>query len=223
MTAPWRNCRASTTLLAEINARWPGRDKTSDGAIGDAAHATRASDHNPFIKDSRGVGVVRARDVDKDGIDAAWCVEHLRALGAARDPRLVPGGYIIFNRRITQPDFRSWRVYTGANPHERHFHVSFSTDPDGFDLATSWGIAPATTADQEPDLTPEDRAYLDKRLAADRAYLDQRFADLWGLWGVRPDPADPRYRRDRLTDIWDRIAVLEDKIDRLRADRPGPN
>lgn len=135
----WRNCNASIALVNEINAKYPNRDKASDGTIGDAAHATRDSDHNPWIVVD-GQGVVRARDVDKDGIDAAWIVEELRKKGAAGDPRLVGGGYIIFNRRITSPDFRTWNVYNGTNPHDKHFHVSFSQNRAGFDNGGAWNL-----------------------------------------------------------------------------------
>lgn len=144
----WRNCEASVTLVNEINARWPKRDKASDGTIGDAAHASRDSDHNPWVI-VNGQGVVRARDVDKDGIDAAWIVEELRKKGAAGDPRLAGGGYIIFNRRITSPDFKTWKVYTGSNPHDKHFHVSFSLNRAGFDSKLPWNLgvpAPAKPA-----------------------------------------------------------------------------
>jgi hypothetical protein len=156
MATPWRNCRASITLADEINRRWPGRDRASDGTVGDAAHATRTSDHNPWVVVD-GVGVVRARDIDKDGIDAPWLVEHLRALGAAGDPRLTGGGYIIFNRRITRPDFTGWREYTGSNPHTSHAHVSFSRDRAGFDSAAPWAIHPAASAPstEDDDMTPE--------------------------------------------------------------------
>jgi hypothetical protein len=133
----WRNCKASETLVAAVNKRWPKRDKASDGTIGDAAHATRVSDHNPWMVVA-GVGVVRARDIDKDGIDAAWLAEQLRKLGAAGDPRLTGGGYVIFNRRITSPDFSHWNEYTGSNPHTGHVHVSFSRNRAGFDSAAGW-------------------------------------------------------------------------------------
>lgn len=153
----WRNCAASLTLIAEINARWPNRDKTSDGTIGDASHRSRssASDHNPWIQDNKGVGVVRARDIDKDGINAAWLAEHLRKLGSKGDHRLFPGGYVIFNRRISSPDFSGWRTYVGTNPHEKHVHVSFTTDEAGFDSTAPWGITTASTSTEEIDLTPE--------------------------------------------------------------------
>jgi hypothetical protein len=133
----WRNCQASLTLVAAINAKWPARDKASDGTIGDAAHATRSSDHNPWVVVG-GMGIVRARDVDKDGIDAAWCVEELRKLGRAGDPRLAGGGYVIYNRRITKPDFSGWSVYTGTNPHDHHFHVSYSLNEAGYDSQAGW-------------------------------------------------------------------------------------
>jgi hypothetical protein len=136
----WRNCNASLALIKEINARWPNRDRSSDGTIGDAAHATRNSDHNPWIKVG-GQGVVRARDIDKDGIDAAWLAEYLRGLGARGDGRLTGGGYIIFNRRITVPSFSGWKSYTGSNPHTHHLHVSFSRNQSGFDSKGSWGIS----------------------------------------------------------------------------------
>jgi hypothetical protein len=141
----WRNCQASLTLVAAINAKWPGRDKGSDGTIGDAAHATRSSDHNPWLTVA-GTGVVRARDVDRDGVDLPWLFEELRKLGAAGDPRLAGGGYLILNRRITRPDFRSWAVYNGSNPHDKHGHVSFSRDPAGFDSQAPWPFLAVASA-----------------------------------------------------------------------------
>lgn len=135
----WRSCNASLSFVAALNARYPSRDKGSDGTIGNAAHASRSSDHNPWIKVGS-TGVVRARDVDKDGVDAAWIVEELRKLGAAGDPRLAGGGYIIFNRRITKGDFSGWAVYNGSNPHTKHFHISFSRNQAGFDSKAGWAF-----------------------------------------------------------------------------------
>lgn len=142
----WRNCKASEALVEEINKRWPKRDKTSDGTIGDAEHASRQSDHNPWVKDSKGVGVVRARDIDKDGIEAEWLAEYLRQAGLKGDPRLKNQGYVIFNHRITSPDFKQWNPYTGANAHEHHVHVSFSVNQSGYDSTASWGIYPKVAA-----------------------------------------------------------------------------
>jgi hypothetical protein len=159
----WRNCQASLSLIAEVNQRWPNRDKTSDGTIGDVAHQNEgsSSDHNPWIVVS-GVGVVRARDIDSDGIDAAWLAEYLRQLGAHGDPRLNNYGYIIFNRKITSPDFSTWQVYNGIDPHTSHIHISFSRLQSGFDSNVPWGITTSIIVPSEDDLTPDQAAALDE-------------------------------------------------------------
>lgn len=138
----WRLAYALVALRNGVNAKWPGRDKTSDGTIGDAAHASRASDHNPFVIVDD-VGVVRALDIDVDGIDAGWVAEQLRLLGAADDPRLTGGGYVILNHRITSNDFSHWNAYTGSDPHTGHIHVSFSLNRAGFDSTAMWGFLAA--------------------------------------------------------------------------------
>ncbi|MFK0249295.1 peptidoglycan-binding protein [Amycolatopsis azurea] len=135
----WRLANALVDLRNEVNIRWPSRDRASDGTIGDAAHASRSSDHNPWVKDALGVGVVRALDVDVDGIDSGWLAEYLRQRGRNGDLRLTGGGYVILNRRITNNDFSGWHAYTGSNPHTSHLHVSFSRTR--YDDRGSWGIA----------------------------------------------------------------------------------
>ena len=57
----WRLAKSIKTLLDQVNAENPHRRKDSDGGIGDAAHASRSSDHNPYIV-VKGQGVVRAFD-----------------------------------------------------------------------------------------------------------------------------------------------------------------
>lgn len=104
-------------LRTEINRRWPNRDKSSDGAIGDASHAARKSDHNP---DWDAGGVVRAIDVDKDGI----VVNELLA-AVVRDPRVA---YVIWNKRIASATDDGipwdWEPYDGENDHTHHIHIS---------------------------------------------------------------------------------------------------
>lgn len=136
---PWRVARSLLQLRAEIDAVAPDRSRASDGTIGDAAHAARTSDHNPYIVDAAGIGVVRALDVTHDpngGCDARELAEHVRQLGAAGDPRVR---YVISDHRIASPiGGWAWRRYTGANPHTLHTHVSVVEGP-AYDLEIPWG------------------------------------------------------------------------------------
>jgi hypothetical protein len=144
----WRVATSLLVLRAEIDAKWPNRDRRSDGTIGDAAHISegQASDHNPWIVDG-GIGVVRALDIDVDGIDAAWYSEHVRQLGAAGDHRLTDHGYVIFNRRIASGTGGwGWRAYTGPSPHTDHVHVSVARNKAGYDSTAAWGIHGAPPA-----------------------------------------------------------------------------
>jgi hypothetical protein len=106
---------ALLALRNAIDARWPSRDKASDGIMGDAAHQARASDHNQG----------NALDVTHDPANGP----DLEALAAALigDERVH---YVIWNERIRNRAFEggAWRPYTGANPHTKHLHVSVSAE-----------------------------------------------------------------------------------------------
>ena len=118
-----RLARSLTQLLKEVDARWPGRDRGADRV-------------------ENGRGVVRELDIDAGGIRADLLVEYLRQLAVNGDPRLVNGGYVVFNNRIaSEIGGWHWRVYKGDNPHTSHFHVSVSLDPAGYDAGDGWGIA----------------------------------------------------------------------------------
>lgn len=134
----WRPAKSLSRLKREIDGRWPNRDRRTDGFIGDAAHCGGGgtSDHCP-----NSAGVVRAFDIDADGIRTAWLAEHLRQLGERGDPRLTDGGYVIYNRRIASSvgEWR-WRHYTGESPHTDHIHVSVSTKASGYDKGGAWRV-----------------------------------------------------------------------------------
>ena len=110
----WYTAPSLIQLRNELNAAHPGRDKSSDGFVGDTAHAARKSDHNP---DYSAGGVVRAGDFDKDGIDTA---KLLRIVCA--DDRVE---YVIWQGGIyTRANGFRRAVYKGSNSHNMHMHVS---------------------------------------------------------------------------------------------------
>ncbi|WP_181778934.1 hypothetical protein [Pseudonocardia pini] len=166
--------------------------------------------------------MVRARDIDVDGIDAAWLAEHLRLLGAKRDRRLYPGGYVIFNERITTPDFSGWRRYTGTNPHTKHVHVSFTTNPAGFDDVGAWGIS--TAAPTIPALPEVSMPTVDDFWRApvpDYYREDRRPMQAWDCmaWGT----AHAANARDRATEAREEVRALREEVRAMRAELTGTN
>lgn len=113
----WRVAKSLLRLRDQINAAAPKRDKSADGTVGDSAHSSRASDHNPTP-----AGVVCAMDITHDpngGVDSYKLAEFLKGSG---DKRIK---YIISNGRIWNPSVSpGWRKYSGSNPHNHHVHVS---------------------------------------------------------------------------------------------------
>lgn len=134
----WQLAKSLEVLRSQVNAAWPGRKRTSDGTIGDAAHAARDSDHNPWVKDGA-LGIVTAIDITDDpgsGCDANIIVT---ALAASRDARIK---YIIWNRQILSSSVKPWiwRSYTGKNPHNKHFHLSVLSDKVHYNDIAEWSL-----------------------------------------------------------------------------------
>lgn len=135
----WRVAASLLTLRGQVNERWPHRSKDSDGSIGNAEHASRSSDHNPWVID-HGIGVVTAIDITHDphsGFDSYAFAEMLRQ---QRDPRIK---YVISNRRIcsSTEDPWHWRPYGGKNPHDHHVHISVKSDKEHYDSAQEWALS----------------------------------------------------------------------------------
>lgn len=156
----WRVAHSLAQLLLEVDRAAPDRSRASDGTIGDPAHSSRASDHNP-----NSAGVVRARDITHDpghGCDAGRLAEQVRRLALEGHPALGPGAYVIWNRRIASAtqDGRpwDWEPYSGANPHDKHVHVSVATAPAGYDSTARWGVMDQ----EEEDMNKEQDARLER-------------------------------------------------------------
>jgi hypothetical protein len=134
----WRTARSLIVLRAQIDVMAPNRSKASDGTIGDAAHATRDSDHNPWVTDGR-VGVVTAMDITHDPQHACDAQDLVSRIVESRDKRVK---YIIWNHQIISSVTKPWvwRPYTGRNPHTRHFHLSVHADRSLYDLGSVWAL-----------------------------------------------------------------------------------
>lgn len=158
MTVPhkgksWRLAPSLIAMEAEADRIAPRRRRTSDGSIGDQAHAARASDHNPSG------GYVHALDLSHDpagGFDA-----HARARAVAQNVRNGVERrikYIISNRQIfsKKSDGWKWRPYTkpGSNPHTLHAH--FSIEASGRADTAPWfaSVPPFPTGPTPPPYNP---------------------------------------------------------------------
>lgn len=165
----WRVAESLETLRKQLNEAFPKRSKASDGGIGDAKHASRSSDHNPWVKDKKGVGIVTARDFTHDpktGIDCQWLAD---TLVKNKDPRIK---YIIWNHQIcssaTSP--WKWRPYSGVNAHTKHLHLSVSDAATKYDSTKAWKLG-------FPSAKSNDVAKVSAAVSPDRPAEDVKLPD----------------------------------------------
>ncbi len=123
----WRAMNSLLVLRDQANKLAPNRSKASDGLVGDEAHQSTNSDHNPHYVPGVGSEIVTALDLTHDpahGFDSYRFAEVLRL---HRDPRIK---YVISNKRMFSSYAVSgyaawtWRPYSGEDPHTNHVHVS---------------------------------------------------------------------------------------------------
>lgn len=141
----------------ELDAVFPGRDKTSSGTIGDQAHSSGTSGHNPDrtgnaeYRDGDGKDEVRATDEDRDlvpGSGVDWMLRVVRfVVEKARRGEYVPFRYIIYCPAGGSPTIwhktSGWaaRAYTGSNRHDKHAHFSGDWSERGDSWTGTVGIA----------------------------------------------------------------------------------
>jgi putative peptidoglycan binding protein len=108
MATPAKSCLKA---LQDATGRWPNRNASADGIMGDAAHQARKSDHNDG----------NAFDLTHDPGHGVDCGVLSRKV--INDARVT---YVIWNREIYNRAraAEGWRKYDGANPHNHHMHVS---------------------------------------------------------------------------------------------------
>jgi len=131
----WRLAESLVTLGEQLSEIWP-QGGPADGTIGDAAHASRRSDHNPNLHD-----VVTALDMDEVVENRGDAL--VAALVAARDPRIK---YIIHEAQIIRSYARTGTIpwhpspYSGTNLHPNHVHISVSTLSARYDDTRAWTL-----------------------------------------------------------------------------------
>jgi peptidoglycan hydrolase-like protein with peptidoglycan-binding domain len=121
---PWYAAPSLVTLRKEVDARWPGRSRASDGVIGDARHAARTNSHNPVGAGGGPPvgtrGAVHALDITSSGIDVAAFLAAV--VGDARV------WYVIHNGQIWSRSTGWSPVAHRGDPHTTHIHVNLRED-----------------------------------------------------------------------------------------------
>jgi hypothetical protein len=150
---------ALAALRRDLNARFPNRDKTTDGWIGDAAHRAGTSGHNPDdtsgsraeYSDADTKQEVRALDVDEDLREPGTTMRDviLGIIATPGDRRRMR--YMIYQDKIWSRN-TDWepRPYSGDYHHHGHFSGDPDTDEDGSpwtSLLTIGGAAMAGLVD----------------------------------------------------------------------------
>ena len=136
-------CAAGVTLRDQVNQKWPARDKSSDGWIGDTRHQQnqgwgtngKGSYHNPDPN-----GIVHAIDLDEDffgkgkgGQKAA--MEFAQQLATyCREGK--DGGriaHIVYEDKVASGTAQNWHFRGSGYGHTHHIHISFTNraDSDG--------------------------------------------------------------------------------------------
>lgn len=134
-----RLCDAGVTLRDQVNKKWPNRDKSSDGWIGDAAHAAnegwgtngKGSYHNPDPN-----GIVHAIDIDnsfgpgwKTGSTAKEFAEQLATYcRQGKDGGRI--AHIVYDGQVASATANNWYFRGSGYGHFHHIHISFTNKAD---------------------------------------------------------------------------------------------
>jgi hypothetical protein len=186
----WRLAKSLDQLRAQANKAYPNRSKASDGTVGDTAHSSRASDHNPNPD-----GVVTALDLTHDPKNGLDIQAFADALVASKDERIK---YIICNGRIVSGSGQKspawkWRPYTGKNAHAKHVHISVKAAKALYDDTRAWSFSGKPVADapkpKDSILKRGSKGPFVTELQANLARLGFAVGEIDGDYGERTESA----------------------------------
>lgn len=116
-------------LFASLDALWPQRDRRTDGWYR-APSAGKSVGHNPGLN-----GYSHAIDVDKDGINPMWIINHI-----ARGNGVMY--YIIWDVRVwsvkTGWDGHRYNIPPGGSDHRDHMHIEIFQSDHAERFAGPW-------------------------------------------------------------------------------------
>lgn len=123
-------------LRDEVDREHPGRDKRSDGWIGDTRHGASGMPENGGSKhNANRRGVVDARDVDSSNLDKARFVACVIKHPSTRN--------VIYDRKIRSKGYAGGlqvaHAYNGPSPHTKHIHVDIEMTVYAENNGQSWG------------------------------------------------------------------------------------
>jgi hypothetical protein len=123
-------------LRDEADREHPGRDKSSDGWIGDTRHSESGRPENGGSKhNANRRGVVDARDFDSSNLDKARFVACAIKHPSTRN--------VIYDRKIRSKGYSGGlavaHAYNGPNPHTKHIHVDIEMTVRQENDGRSWG------------------------------------------------------------------------------------
>lgn len=235
--ATWILIAAAKSLFAAFDELAPDRDHTSDGSVGNAAHAAEVSDHNPDetgsvpIHDADHINEVHAIDVDSDlrtpGLSMEMVVQFV--LGRCRNGAEKRLRYIIYFDRIWEAS-NGWklRAYLGSSKHHEHAHFSFSYDTPLEASTVSWHLEDIPVA-----LTVADKTWIQQQIAAitatDKPQSDGsptskigRLALTQGIPNGTKDGAPRDQAWEVIADLGRALVALQETVDALAAGTAPP-
>lgn len=133
-------CAAGVTLRDQVNKKWPSRDKSSDGWIGDAAHQAnsgwgtngKGSYHNVDPN-----GVVHAIDLDEDFLGKGKGGQKIAMQFAEQLATYCREGkdggriaHIVYEDQVASATANNWHFRGSGYSHFQHIHISFTNKAD---------------------------------------------------------------------------------------------